>query len=340
VRLQIADLERESSHPDFWTNREKAEKSLTLLKRLRNKIEPWEKLVSDVKELKEFAGMATAEGDAGLLAELESSLDKLESCYHRLRIRELLADEYDSGDVFLTIHSGAGGTEACDWAAMLYRMYTRWAERNGFKLEVLDFQEAEGGLKSVSVQVSGEFSFGYLKCEAGVHRLVRISPFDSNARRHTSFASVYASPVLDDTITVDVRPEDLRVDTYRAGGAGGQYVNKTDSAVRMTHLATGIVVQCQSERSQLKNRATAMKMLKSRLYEHYREEREKEQAEKAIEKKDISWGHQIRSYVFHPYNMVKDHRTKKETSNVQSVMDGNIDDFIEEFLLQTWKERV
>jgi len=220
---------------------------------------------------------------------------------------------------------------------MLFRMYSRWAERRGFKLEIVDLLEAEGGIKSVTVQINGDYVYGYLKSEAGIHRLVRISPFDSNARRHTSFASVYVFPVLDDTIEVDIRPEDLRVDTYRAGGAGGQHVNKTDSAVRFTHIPTGIVVACQSERSQTMNRATAMGILKARLYEYYREEKEKENAKFAQEKKDIAWGNQIRSYVFQPYTMVKDHRTKYEIGNIQSVMDGNIKPFIEAFLAAKWK---
>jgi peptide chain release factor 2 len=217
-------------------------------------------------------------------------------------------------------------------------MYTRWADRRGFKTEILDLLEAEGGVKSATMQVTGDYAYGYLKGETGIHRLVRISPFDANARRHTSFASVYATPVIDDEIEVDIRPDDLRVDTYRASGAGGQHINKTDSAVRITHFPSGVVVQCQNERSQIKNRAIAMQLLKSRLYEYYREERDREKAEKAVEKKDISWGNQIRSYVFHPYNMVKDHRTKHETGNVQSVMDGNIDEFIENYLRLNWQK--
>ncbi|MBO4731577.1 MAG: peptide chain release factor 2, partial [Spirochaetaceae bacterium] len=218
-----------------------------------------------------------------------------------------------------------------------FRMYSRWAERRGYKLQVVDLLEAEGGIKSVTAEITGEYVFGYLKSEAGVHRLVRISPFDANARRHTSFSSVYVFPILDDTIEVDIRPEDLRVDTYRASGAGGQHVNKTDSAVRYTHLPTGIVVSCQTERSQTMNRQIAMNMLRARLYEYYRAEKEKENSKFAQEKKDISWGNQIRSYVFQPYTMVKDHRTKYEVGNIQSVMDGNIDPFIETYLSLKWK---
>ena len=218
-------------------------------------------------------------------------------------------------------------------------MYSRWIEREDFKFQILDLLEAEGGIKSVTVQVNGSFAYGYLKGESGIHRLVRISPFDSSSRRHTSFASVYVSPVIEDDIDVDIKPDDIRIDTYRASGAGGQHVNKTDSAVRITHLTTGIVVQCQNERSQHKNKANAMKVLKSRLYEHFQLEQEKEHEKHAQEKKDISWGNQIRSYVFHPYNMVKDHRTKCETGNIQAVMDGELSKFIEEFLKWNWAEK-
>jgi peptide chain release factor 2 len=248
-----------------------------------------------------------------------------------------MSGEVDKNGCFLTVHSGAGGTEACDWAGMLYRMYMRWAERKGFSLEEVDRLEAEGGIKSAVCRIEGDYAYGYLKGESGVHRLVRISPFDANARRHTSFASVYIFPVIDDSIEVTINPEDLRVDTYRSGGAGGQHVNKTDSAVRFTHLPTGIVVACQNERSQIKNRAIAMDMLKARLYEYYRQEKEKENKKFAQEKKDISWGHQIRSYVFQPYTMVKDYRTKTEMGNIQAVMDGDIDPFIEEYLRFSWK---
>jgi peptide chain release factor 2 len=243
-----------------------------------------------------------------------------------------MPDEIDANSCFLTIHSGAGGTEANDWAGMLYRMYLRWSEKHGFSVESVDFLEAEGGLKSATIRVNGPYAYGRLKCETGVHRLVRISPFDANSRRHTSFASVYAFPVLDDSIEVEIKPDDLRVDTYRSSGAGGQHVNKTDSAVRFTHIPTGIVAACQSERSQTMNRALAMSMLKARLYEHYKQEQEKEKEKFAAEKKDISWSNQIRNYVFQPYTLVKDARTKVETGNIQAVMDGGIDVFIEAFL--------
>lgn len=272
--------------------------------------------------------------------ELEENLTGLEERYKDLRLKEMLGDEVDEADAFLTIHSGAGGTEACDWVSMLLRMYLRWAEYKGYSVQTLDILEAEGGIKSITLQFNGLYAFGYLKGETGVHRLVRISPFDSGGRRHTSFASVYATPILDDTIDIDIRPEGLRIDTYRASGAGGQHVNKTDSAVRITHLDTGIVVQCQNERSQFKNKAMAMKILKSRLYEHYKELRDEEKEKNSAEKKEIAWGSQIRSYVFQPYTLVKDHRTKHEIGNIQSVMDGNIDAFIEEYLKLNWKQKV
>lgn len=309
---------------------------MSRLSRLRGRFEPWRRLKEEVDELDELYHLAGESGDESVEGELASTLDELAGRFDHLRTLELLGEELDESPVILTIHAGAGGTEACDWAAMLLRMYTRWAERRSFQIETLDLLEAEGGVKSVTLQITGEYAHGYLKGETGVHRLVRISPFDANARRHTSFASVFASPVIDDEVTVVIRPEDIRVDTYRSTGAGGQKVNKTDSAVRITHLATGIVVQCQNERSQYKNKANAMKVLRSRLYEHLKAEKEKENSRFLQEKKDISWGNQIRSYVFQPYTMVKDHRTKFETGNIQAVMDGSIDDFIEEYLKFMW----
>lgn len=304
---------------------------------LKNRIEPWKELIKTMEDIEATYELAEESRDAELEAEVASEYEAAKAKYEKQSILNLLSDEVDKNDAFLTIHAGAGGTEACDWAQMLCRMYMRWAERRGYKVETVDELEAEGGLKSVTLQISGEYVYGYLKCEAGVHRLVRISPFDANARRHTSFSSVYVFPVLDDSIEVEIRPEDLRVDTYRSGGAGGQHVNKTDSAVRFTHIPTGIVVACQTERSQIMNRQTAMSMLKARLYEYYKAEKEKENSKFAQEKKDISWGNQIRSYVFQPYTMVKDHRTKYEVGNIQGVMDGNIDPFLEAFLSAKWK---
>jgi len=307
------------------------------LKALKSRVEPWEELRVRIGDLEALYELAEESNDDSMVAEIESALDEARVRFEKLNIINLLSDEVDRNGAFLTIHAGAGGTEACDWAQMLSRMYIRWAERRKYKIDTVDVLEADGGLKSITLQITGDYVFGYLKGEAGVHRLVRISPFDANARRHTSFTSVYAFPVLDDTIEVDVRPEDLRVDTYRAGGAGGQHVNKTDSAVRFTHLPTGIVVACQTERSQIMNRATAMSILKARLYEYYREKKEQENMRFATEKKDISWGNQIRSYVFQPYTMVKDHRTKHETGNIQAVMDGDLDPFMDAWLSSKWK---
>jgi peptide chain release factor 2 len=307
------------------------------LKALKGRYEPWKSLHAEIEDLEVLYGLASDARDEREGEGIAASLKDLSGRYEKQNLYELMGGEVDKNACFLTIHSGAGGTEACDWSQMLYRMYVRWAERRGFAVEELDRLEAEGGIKSATCRIDGDYAYGYLKGESGVHRLVRISPFDANARRHTSFASAYLFPELDDSIEVDIKPEDLRVDTYRSGGAGGQHVNKTDSAVRFTHLPTGIVVACQSERSQTMNRAIGMSILKSRLYEYYRQEKEKENEKFAQEKKDISWGNQIRSYVFQPYTMVKDYRTKAETGNIQAVMDGDIDFFIEEYLRFAWK---
>ncbi|MCQ2981965.1 MAG: peptide chain release factor 2 [Treponemataceae bacterium] len=337
IEKRIKDKENQSGEPTFWDDPKKAEKVLSEIKMLKNRIEPWRDLIAQMDDLDATYELAEESGDEDLTAEVESQYNDANAKYEKLSILNLLSDEVDKNDAFVTIHAGAGGTEACDWASMLMRMYIRWAERRGYKVETVDLLEAEGGIKSATLQIHGDYAFGYMKGEAGVHRLVRISPFDANARRHTSFTSVYVFPVLDDSIEVEIRPEDLRVDTYRAGGAGGQHVNKTDSAVRFTHIPTGIVVACQTERSQTMNRATCMSMLKARLYEYYREEKEKENAKFAQEKKDISWGNQIRSYVFQPYTMVKDHRTRYSIGNIQAVMDGDIDPFIESYLSAKWK---
>jgi len=290
-----------------------------------------------VESLREFHELAVAEEQRDFESDLKNTLDDIRKRFDDAVVLELLSGEADSSDAYLAIHAGSGGTEACDWASMLLRTYTRWAERRNFKTEVVDILESEGGIKSATIQISGPYAYGYLRGESGVHRLVRISPFDANARRHTSFASVYVLPVLDDSITIDIKPEDIRIDTYRSGGAGGQKVNKTDSAVRITHLATGIVVTCQNERSQYKNKDVAFSVLRSRLYEYYRLEKEKENAKFQNDKKDIAWGSQIRSYVFQPYTMVKDHRTKFFVGNVHEVMDGGIDPFIETYLRWKWK---
>ena len=310
---------------------------MSQIRKLKSRVEPWRKLLADIDDLEAMFELATESEEQSDEDEVSSMFSNAKETFEKLNILNLLSGEVDQNDAFLTVHAGAGGTEACDWALMLSRMYLRWAERHGYKTEIVDELEAEGGIKNITIQVSGDFVYGYLKGECGIHRLVRISPFDSNARRHTSFASVYVYPVLDDSIEVDIKPEDLRVDTYRAGGKGGQHVNKTDSAVRFTHIPTGIVVACQTERSQLMNRQICMNMLKARLYEYYREQKEKENSKFVAEKKDISFGSQIRSYVFCPYTMVKDHRTKYNVGNIQGVMDGDLDEFMNSYLVAKWK---
>ncbi|MBP5519990.1 MAG: peptide chain release factor 2 [Treponema sp.] len=337
IEKAIAEKEKLTEADGFWDDHEAAEKVMSQIRKLKNRIEPWKKIISEIDDLDAMYELAMESGEQSDEDEVRSMYEAAKTQFDKLNILNLLSGEVDQNDAFLTVHAGAGGTEACDWAFMLSRMYLRWAERHGYKTEVVDELEAEGGIKSITIQISGDFVYGYLKGEGGIHRLVRISPFDANARRHTSFASVYVYPVLDDTIEVDIKPEDLRVDTYRAGGKGGQHVNKTDSAVRFTHLPTGIVVACQTERSQLMNRQTCMNMLKARLYEYYREQKEKENSKFMAEKKDISFGSQIRSYVFCPYTMVKDHRTRHSVGNIQAVMDGDLDDFMNAYLVAKWK---
>ena len=337
IDKSIAEKMKQSEAPGFWDDHEAAEKVMAQVRKLKNRVEPWRALLAQMDDLEAMYELAEESGSADDEAEVQSMYDATKAEFEKLNILNLLSGEVDQNDAFLTVHAGAGGTEACDWAFMLSRMYLRWAERHGYKTEVMDELEAEGGIKNITIQISGDFVYGYLKGENGIHRLVRISPFDANARRHTSFASVYVYPVLDDTIEVDIKPEDLRVDTYRAGGKGGQHVNKTDSAVRFTHIPTGIVVACQSERSQIMNRQSCMNMLKARLYEYYREQKEKENSKFAAEKKDISFGSQIRSYVFCPYTMVKDHRTKYSVGNIQGVMDGDLDEFMNAYLVAKWK---
>ena len=337
IEKSIKEKEKLTEVTGFWDDHESAEKVMSQIRKLKNRVEPWKKLIADMDDLEAMYELASESGEESDEAEVRSMYDTAKEQFEKLNILNLLSGEVDQNDAFLTIHAGAGGTEACDWAFMLSRMYLRWAERHGYKTEVMDELEAEGGIKSVTIQISGDFVYGYLKGEGGIHRLVRISPFDANARRHTSFASVYVYPVLDDTIEVEIKPEDLRVDTYRAGGKGGQHVNKTDSAVRFTHLPTVIFVVCHTERSQIFNRQACMSMLKARLYEYYREQKEKENSKFAAEKKDISFGSQIRSYVFCPYTMVKDHRTKFSVGNIQGVMDGELDEFMNAYLIAKWK---
>lgn len=300
----------------------------------REVLSNYETLAGKLEDLDVLLGLAHDEDDAETFQEVQDGLHTLTKRVEALEFESMLGEEDDAKHALLTIHPGAGGTESQDWAQMLLRMYLRWTEQRGFEYEILDLQAGEeAGIKSATVEVRGPYAYGYLKAEAGVHRLVRISPFDANSRRHTSFASVFVYPEIDDDIEINIDLNDIRVDTYRASGAGGQHVNKTSSAVRITHLPTGIVVQCQSERSQHRNKESAMKILMARLYQKKKEEEAEKFSEFEKSKKDIAWGSQIRSYVFHPYTLVKDHRTNHETSNIQSVMDGNLDDFIHAYLM-------
>lgn len=318
---------------EFWNDADRAQRTLQELKGYKDTVEKYEKLCSDYEDVFVLIEMAIEEEDMELAQEALESAKAFEGDYDKILISTLLDGEYDRNDAILELHPGAGGTEACDWVSMLLRMYTRWADSRGYKVEVLDYLDGdEAGVKSVTLQISGENAYGYLKSEKGIHRLVRISPFDSSGRRHTSFASCDVIPQITDEIEVEVRTEDLRIDTYRATGAGGQHINTTDSAVRITHIPTNIVVQCQNERSQIQNRERAMQMLKAKLYEKQEEDRMSKIDGIRGEKKDIAWGSQIRSYVFHPYNLVKDHRTSAETSNTGAVMDGAIDKFMDAYL--------
>lgn len=310
-----------------------AQNKLQKIKMLKNKVESYNKLKNNFEDLVTLIDMGNEEEDSSIIPEVKQLSKEFIDDYDKLRISTLLTGEYDKNNAIITLHSGAGGTEACDWVSMLLRMYLRWAEKNGFSYEELDFLAGdEAGIKSVTIQINGENAFGYLKSEKGVHRLVRISPFDSSGRRHTSFASCDVMPELNDDIEFEINPDELRIDTYRSSGAGGQHVNKTDSAVRITHIPTNTVVQCQNERSQHKNKDRAMKVLKAKLYELKLSEQENMLSDIRGEIKDIAWGSQIRSYVFQPYNLVKDHRTNEETGNVQAVMDGEIDNFINSYL--------
>ena len=312
---------------------EKSKKVLKQTAALKAKIEGYEGLVTTYDDIYTLIEMGNEEEDEEIVAEVKELRDEFIAKYDELKIGTLLDGEYDKENAIVTLHAGEGGTEACDWVSMLFRMYTRWAEKKGFEVETLDYLEGdEAGIKSVTFQVTGENAYGYLKSEKGVHRLVRVSPFDSAGRRHTSFASCDVMPEIDDDVTIEVKPDDIRVDTYRSSGAGGQHINKTSSAIRITHYPTGIVVQCQNERSQHSNKDTAMKMLKAKLLELKIEEQMKKLAEIRGVQQEIGWGSQIRSYVFMPYTLVKDNRTGEETGNVQSVMDGNIDNFINAYL--------
>jgi len=332
--LRIRELEKESMRDGFWDEPEKATGILREKSRLSDAVDNWNKLKNSLDDLILLNEIAIQERDDATQREISVELENLNASVRQNELKMMLGSEQDSMNAIMSIHAGAGGTEAQDWAEMLLRMYLRWAERKGFTSTIIDYLPGdEAGLKSVSWTLRGEYAYGYAKAEIGIHRLVRISPFDAGARRHTSFASVFVYPEVDDRIVIVIDEKDLRIDTYRSTGAGGQHVNKTDSAVRITHLPTGIVVQCQNERSQHKNKAMAMKYLQSRLYEmKLREQNEKLQAINKT-KKDIAWGSQIRSYVLHPYKMIKDHRTNIETGNVNKVLDGDIDEFVEGYLI-------
>jgi peptide chain release factor 2 len=323
----------------FWDNQELAQEVTREVSSLKSTLQKWNRIHGLYEDGTTLLELWEETEDESLQAELSSALPSLERAVEELELTSLLSGEYDGNNAILTIHPGAGGTESQDWASMLYRMYTRWAEDRGYQVEVLNYQPGdEAGLKDVTLLISGENSYGYLKAEKGVHRLVRISPFDSSGRRHTSFASVEVLPEIENDVDVDINPEDIRIDTYRASGAGGQHVNKTDSAVRITHLPTGIVVQCQSERSQHSNREAAFKILRARLLERQLEEQRSKLESLKGQQREIAWGNQIRSYVFCPYTMVKDHRTDLETGDVEGVMDGNLDPFIEAYLKRKEKE--
>ena len=336
MKLKIKDLEGLSLKKDFWNDQDKAREVLQKKTKLTEALEKWEKFDNEINDIENLGSIALQEKDESVLNDLAAELENLNTAVAQEELKMMLSSEQDSMNAIVSIHAGAGGTEAQDWAEMLLRMYLRWAEKKKFITKVIDYLPGdEAGIKSVSFTLEGEYAYGYAKAEIGIHRLVRISPFDASARRHTSFASVFVYPEVDDEIKIEINEDDLRIDTFRAGGKGGQHVNKTDSAVRITHLPSGIVVQCQNERSQYQNKAMAMKFLKSRLYEKELQlQNEKINAENKL-KKDIAWGSQIRSYVLHPYKMVKDHRTNLENSNANKVLDGDIDDFIQAYLMNT-----
>ena len=330
---EVAELDMKASEPGFWDDMEKSQKILQRSSMLKNKIESYEKLKAAYGDTMALIELADEEGDLSLLPEAQAELAKVKESLEAQRLSTLLQGEYDSKNAILTFHAGAGGTEAQDWAEMLYRMYNRWAERHSYKVTTLDYLDGEeAGLKSASILIEGENAYGFLKSENGVHRLVRVSPFDASGRRHTSFASLEVMPEIDDTVDVEINPEDIKMDVYRASGAGGQKVNKTSSAVRLTHIPTGIVVACQVERSQFQNKEVVMRMLKSKLMEIKEREHLERIEDIKGDQKEIAWGSQIRSYVFMPYTLAKDHRTGFENGNINAVMDGDIDGFINAYL--------
>jgi peptide chain release factor 2 len=332
-RARIGQLDARMSEPTFWDDQDTAREVIEESRELKSWVEPWDRVRTKATELTELAELLASEPDAELDAEWTAEVTQLDQDLERLEVRTMLRGADDHRDALLTVHPGAGGTESQDWAEMLMRMYSRWGERHGYEVGILDLQPGdEAGIKSVTLEIKGQHAYGYLKAEKGVHRLVRISPYDAQSRRHTSFASVFVYPVVDDAIDIQIEEKDLRVDVYRASGAGGQHVNKTSSAVRITHIPTNIVVACQNERSQFQNKATAMKMLRAALYEREAAIREAERQKLEATKTDNAWGNQIRSYVFQPYTQVTDHRTELKIGDVQRVMDGDLDPLIEAYL--------
>jgi len=335
----VESLEAKTLDPNFWNDQNTSQVVLKQLKLVKSKITSFEKLEGLFDDAMTLAEMGIEAQDESVIAEARELAQEFTQAYEQLRVETLLSGEYDINNAIVNLHPGAGGTESCDWVGILLRMYGKWAEKRGFTFEILDLLDGEeAGVKSVTFQISGENAFGYLRSEKGIHRLVRISPFDSGGRRHTSFASCDVMPELDEATSIEIDPEDLKIDTYRSGGAGGQHVNKTESAIRITHIPSGIIVQCQNERSQIQNRDRAMKMLKSKLYIRQREEQMEKLSGIRGEVKDNAWGSQIRSYVFHPYSLVKDHRTDEETGNLQAVMDGGLDPFMNAYLI--WQHKL
>ncbi|MFR8547912.1 MAG: peptide chain release factor 2 [Lachnospiraceae bacterium] len=330
---KVQELERRMEEPDFWDDPERSQESMKLLKSLKDDIETYQKLEEQYEEIGMLIEMGYEENDPDVIPEIEETLESFQNTLEDIRIKTLLSGEYDESNAIVTLHAGAGGTESCDWASMLYRMYTRWADKKGYRVEVLDYLDGdEAGIKAVTFQVNGPKAYGYLKSEKGVHRLVRISPFNAAGKRQTSFVSCEVMPDIEEDLDVEINMDDLRIDTYRSSGAGGQHINKTSSAIRITHLPTGIVVQCQNERSQHQNKDKAMQMLKAKLYLLKQQENAEKASDIRGEVKEIGWGNQIRSYVMQPYKMVKDLRTGEESGNVDAVMDGNIDPFINAYL--------